>query len=52
MQELIQTRDAFFSFLDNPESKHCLMFLEGDEDGVEKATKELINARIEKAQSV
>lgn len=51
MQELLNTRDKFFEFLDNPRDKHCLMFIEGDDDGIEKATRELINARVEKAQN-
>lgn len=50
MQDLVDTREKFFEFLDNPEGKHCLMFVEGDEDGIEKATKELIDARVQKAQ--
>lgn len=51
MQNLLATRDEFFAFLDNPDDKHCLMFVEGDDDGIEKATKERINARVERAQA-
>lgn len=51
MQNLLDTRDAFFAFLDSPEGKDALMFPVGDEDGIEKATKERITARVERAQA-
>lgn len=51
MRDLIHTRDEFLLFLSNPKDKHCLMFIEGDDDGIEKATAELINARVERAKA-
>lgn len=50
LEELIHTRDDFFAFLDDPTNKKSLMFIEGDEDGIENATRELINASVEKAK--
>lgn len=52
MQNLLDTRDVFFAFLDYPDGKDVLMFPVGDEDGSEKATKERINARVERAQAI
>lgn len=51
MAELLQTRDDFFAFLDAPEDKHCLMFIEGDRDGSWHATREKINDRVTHAQT-
>ena len=33
MQTLYKTRKEYFEFLEHPENKHCLMFVEGDTDG-------------------
>lgn len=50
MQELIKTRDEFFACVDNPNDKHCLMFIEGDLDGSWNTTKEKINERVSSAE--
>ena len=52
MQDLLDTRAKFYAFLDDPENKRSLMFVEGDKDGIEKATREFIDARVESAQAV
>lgn len=50
MSELLKTRDEYFSCIDNPTDKHCLMFIEGDTDGSWGATKEKINERVSSAE--
>lgn len=50
LQELYETRDKYFEFLEHPENKHCLMFVEGDTDGLWEDTREDIEKRIEKAE--
>ncbi len=50
MQSLYETRDEYFAFLDCPEGKHCLMFVEGDMDGYRDTTRDEINERIAKAE--
>ena len=46
MKTILETRDEYFAFLDSPENKHCLMFVEGDADGAWKSTREDINERV------
>lgn len=50
MADLLQTREAFFDCINNPEGKHCLMFIEGDPDGSWNTTKEKMNERIDEAE--
>ena len=50
LQDLYETRNKYFAFLDNPANKHCLMFVEGDTDGFRDTTREEINERIAKAE--
>lgn len=50
MQNLLDMRDEFFEFLDNPDDKHCLMFIEGDTDGLWGDIKEFVNERVRWAQ--
>lgn len=52
LQDLYETRDKYFEFLDGPEDKHCLMFVEGDTDGLWEDTKEDIEKRIKNAEEV
>lgn len=52
MQDLYETREEYFAFLDHPEDKHCLMFAEGDMDGYKDTTKDEINERVAKAERV
>ncbi len=52
LQELYDTREAYFEFLDHPEDKHCLMFVEGDMDGYKDATREEVNKRVAKAKKI
>ena len=50
LQDLYETRDRYFDFLDSPEDRHCLMFVEGDTDGAWKATREDIHERVAMAE--
>lgn len=50
MQDLYETRDRYFDFLDSSESRHCLMFIEGDTDGFWDSTREDINERVAMAE--
>ena len=50
MTELFRTRDAFFACMEDPSNKHCLMFVEGDQDGSWNTTKEKINERVANAE--
>lgn len=50
MQDLYDTREKYFEFLDNPENKHCLMFVEGDMDRYRDTTRDEINERVAKAE--
>lgn len=50
MQDLYDTREKYFEFLDNPENKHCLMFVEGDMDRYRDTTRDEINERVVKAE--
>jgi len=52
MQDLYKTREEYFAFLDCPENKHCLMFVEGDMDGYKDSTRDEINERVAKAEKV
>ena len=49
MCELIETRDKYAAFIKNPNGKHCLMFLEGDDDGKWHVTPEKIKVYVEGA---
>ena len=49
MQELIEARDMYLDFIKCPEDKHCLMFLEGDDDGIWHITPERIKEYVETA---
>lgn len=51
LEELIRMRDEFFAFLNDTKDKKCLMFIEGDEDGMEMATREFINGEVENAKA-
>lgn len=48
-KQLIETRDEFYKFLNAPETKHCLMFIEGDRDGDWHATRENIDNYVNSA---
>ncbi len=48
-QELYDTRDQYLDFIKDVKNKHCLMFVEGDTDGLPDSLEEYINGRIEKA---
>lgn len=48
-QELYDTRDKYIEFMKDAKDKHCLMFVEGDTDGLPDSLEEYINGRIEKA---
>ncbi|MEA4833483.1 MAG: helix-turn-helix transcriptional regulator [Oscillospiraceae bacterium] len=48
-RQLIETKNRFFDCLDNPENKHCLMFIEGDRDGDWHATRESIESYVSTA---
>lgn len=52
LQDLRETRDTYFEFLDCPNNKHCLMFVEGDTDGLWDDTREDIEKRIKNAEEV
>jgi len=47
MKELLEIRDKYADFMKNPDEKHCLMFLEGDDDGIWNVTPEWIKATVE-----
>ncbi len=49
MDQLIEARDMYFEFIKNPDEKHCLMFLEGDDDGIWHITPEKIKNYVESA---
>ena len=49
MQELIEARDMYLDFIKSPEEKHCLMFLEGDDDGIWHITPDRIREYVESA---
>ena len=49
MQELIEARDMYLDFIKCPDEKHCLMFLEGDDDGIWHITPEKIKGYVESA---
>lgn len=46
LKQLIQSRNDYFAFLNNPTDNHCLMFIEGDPDGKCKATKEYVDGYV------
>ena len=48
-QELYDMRDKYLEFIKDAKNKHCLMFVEGDTDGLPDSLEEYINGRIEKA---
>lgn len=50
MQTLYKTRKEYFEFLEHPENKHCLMFVEGDTDGYWDSTRDEINERVAAAE--
>ena len=50
MQTLYKTRKEYFEFLEHPENKHCLMFVEGDTDGYWDSTRDEINVRVAAAE--
>lgn len=50
MQTLYETRKEYFEFLEHPENKHCLMFVEGDTDGYWDSTRDEINERVAAAE--
>lgn len=50
LDELYQTREEYFEFLDHPEGKHCLMFAETQEDGPEDFSREDMNQAVEMAE--
>lgn len=52
MAELLKTREEFFECMSNPADKHCLMFIEGDQDGSWNTSKEKIDERIANAQKM
>ena len=52
MHTLYETRKEYFEFLDHPENKHCLMFVEGDTDGYWDSTRDEINERVVMAEEV
>lgn len=52
MQTLYETRKEYFEFLEHPENKHCLMFVEGDTDGYWDSTRDEINERVAMAEEV
>ena len=52
MQTLYETRKEYFEFLEHPENKHCLMFVEGDMDGYWESTRDEINERVATAEKV
>lgn len=45
-KELTETRNAFLECVENTDNKDSLMFIKGDLDGAENATKEKIDQRI------
>ncbi|MBE6705290.1 MAG: helix-turn-helix transcriptional regulator [Ruminococcaceae bacterium] len=49
MEQLIEARNRYFDFIRRPDEKHCLMFLEGDDDGIWHLTPERIEVYIESA---
>lgn len=49
LQELYDTRDKYLEFIKDAKNKHCLMFVEGDTEGLPDSLEEYINGRIEKA---
>lgn len=46
MKELLEIRDNYAEFMKAPDTKHCLMFPEGDDDGIWNVTPEWIESRI------
>lgn len=52
LQTLYKTREEYFEFLEHPENKHCLMFVEGDMDGYWDSTKDEINERVATAEKI
>ena len=52
MQSLYETRKEYFDFLDHPEKKHCLMFVEGDTDGFWDSTRDDMNECVAMAEKV
>lgn len=49
MRQLIEARDMYLDFIKCPDEKHCLMFLEGDDDGIWHITPEKIKGYVESA---
>ena len=47
MEELIEIHDKYAEFMKNPDGMHCLMFPEGDDDGIWNVTPEWIKANVE-----
>ena len=45
-RQLIAARTEFYDCLDNPEKRHCLMFIEGDCDGDRQATHEKLDGYV------
>lgn len=52
MKMLYKTCKDYFDFLDHPNNKHCLMFVEGDTDGYCDSTKDDINERVAMAEKI
>ncbi len=52
LQTLYETRKEYFEFLEHPENKHCIMFVEGDMDGYWDSTRDEINERVATAEKV
>lgn len=49
MQQLLCARDSYSEFIKHPEDKHCLMFPEGDDDGIWHITPERIKCYVDGA---
>ncbi len=52
MQMLYETREKYFEFLDHPENKNCLMFVEGDMDRYRDSTRDEVNERVATAEKI
>lgn len=51
LRQLTEARAVFYDCLDNPEKKHCIMFIEGDSDGTWHATRENIDGYVLSARN-
>ena len=49
MNQLIETRNMYTEFMRDPESRHCLMFPEDDDDGIWHVTPERIEMYVKNA---